>query len=632
MEHRSYIHTDIVIVGSGVAGLFAALCLPESKKILMITKEDLKECDSYLAQGGVCVLKSLDDFKCFYEDTMKAGHYENNPESVRVMIESSPDVIGTLIKLGADFDTKKDGDFDYTREGAHRNNRILHHKDETGKEITTTLLSIAKNRRNITFIPQTTMIDLIEHDNTCYGIVCEDEFGERGCILAQDIILATGGIGGLFKSSTNYPHITGDSFALAIKHGITLQDMSYIQIHPTTLYSKKSGRRFLISESVRGEGAILLNENGERFTDELQPRDVVTEAIVKEEKKFGTDHVYLTLPNMTSEEAHKRFPNIFEACMDEGYDMTKDKVPVTPAQHYMMGGIQTDINGCTSMRHLYAAGETACNGVHGKNRLASNSLLESMVFAKRAADLIAKDKEEKERIDNMRQEFIVNVSHELKTPIALIQGYAEGLTAGVADDPEDRKFYCDTIADEADHMNKLVMQLLSLSRLELGAEQTFDEDIDLHALCAEAVRKTAVLCENRGLTVEYENTHITVRTDGDLLDQVLMNYLSNAIRYTPEGKHIEISAARTGNSVRLSVFNEGEGLPEEELPKIWEKFYRTDRARTREAGGTGIGLSLVRAIADTLHGACGAENVEGGICFWFELPDLLPAEDSEIKD
>ena len=193
----------------------------------------------------------------------------------------------------------------------------------------------------------------------------------------------------------------------------------------------------------------------------------------------------------------------------------------------------------------------------------------------------------------------------------------------MADDPEDRKFYCDTIADEADHMNKLVMQLLSLSRLELGAEQTFDEDIDLHALCAEAVRKTAVLCENRGLTVEYENAHITVRTDGDLLDQVLMNYLSNAIRYTPEGKHIEISATKTGNSVRLSVFNEGDGLPEEELPKIWEKFYRTDRARTREAGGTGIGLSLVRAIADTLHGACGAENVEGGICFWFELPDLL---------
>lgn len=396
MKNKEYIETDTVIVGSGVAGLFAALCLPPEKDVLVITKEDLKECDSYLAQGGVCVLKNVNDFKCYFEDTMKAGHYENNPESVRVMIESSPEVIGTLIKLGVSFDMDDDGEFDYTREGAHRRNRILHHKDETGKEITATLLSIAKKRENITFVTQTTMIDLIEKDNTCYGIVCEDEFGEMGSIIAKDIILATGGIGGLFKNSTNFPHITGDSFALALKHNIELQDMSYIQIHPTTLYSKKSGRRFLISESVRGEGAILLNENGERFTDELQPRDVVTAAIVKEMKKFNTDHVYLTLPTMTSEEAQKRFPNIFEACMEEGYDMTKDRVPVTPAQHYMMGGVKTDINGSTSMKHLYAVGETACNGVHGKNRLASNSLLESLVFAKRAADLIASDKSEKD--------------------------------------------------------------------------------------------------------------------------------------------------------------------------------------------------------------------------------------------
>ncbi len=393
---RDFIKTDAVIVGSGVAGLFAALCLPESKKVLVITKEDLKECDSYLAQGGVCVLKDIKDFDCYFEDTMRAGHYENNPESVRVMIESSPDVISTLIQLGVQFDTDSSGSYDYTREGAHRRNRILHHKDETGKEITATLLSIAKKRKNITFIAQTTMIDLIEKDNICYGIVCEDEYGERGAILAKDIILATGGIGGLFKNSTNFPHITGDAFALALKHGIEMKDMNYIQIHPTTLYSKKSGRRFLISESVRGEGAILLNENGERFTDELQPRDVVTDAICKEMEKFGTDHVYITLPTMTSEQAQKRFPNIFEACMEEGYDITKDKVPVTPGQHYMMGGIKTDINGRTSMAHLFAVGETACNGVHGKNRLASNSLLESMVFSKRAADLIAKDSSEKE--------------------------------------------------------------------------------------------------------------------------------------------------------------------------------------------------------------------------------------------
>ena len=391
MDNQNTIKTDTVIVGCGVAGLFAALCLPRNKNILIITKDDLKECDSYLAQGGVCVLKGIDDFNCYFEDTMKAGHYENNPESVKVMIESSPEIISTLVDLGVKFDTDNDGDFDYTREGAHRQNRILHHKDETGKEITATLLSIALERENITLVSQTTMIDIIEKDNVCYGIVCEEKSGEKGIVLADDIILATGGIGGLFNNSTNYPHITGDSFALALKHGVELQDLNYIQIHPTTLYSKKSGRRFLISESVRGEGAVLLNENGERFTDELQPRDVVTNAICAEMEKFGTDHVYINLPSMTSEEAQKRFPNILDACMEEGYDITKDNVPVTPGQHYLMGGIKTDINGRTSMEHLFAVGETACNGVHGKNRLASNSLLESLVFSKRAADLIADD-------------------------------------------------------------------------------------------------------------------------------------------------------------------------------------------------------------------------------------------------
>ncbi len=397
MKRENYIKTQTVIVGSGVAGLFTALCLPDDREILIITKENLKDADSYLAQGGVCVLKSVDDYNCYYEDTMKAGHYENNPDAVRVMIESSPDIIGTLVELGVQFDTNDGGDFDYTREGAHRRSRILHFKDETGKQITATLLAIAMKRKNVTFVTRTTMIDLIERDNECFGIVCEDEYGEMGAIIADDIILATGGIGGLFLNSTNYPHITGDSFALSLKHGVELQNMNYIQIHPTTLYSKKKGRRFLISESVRGEGAILLNENGERFTDELQPRDVVTNAIVEEMRKFGTDHVYLTLPTMTSEEAAERFPNIFEACKEEGYDLTKDRVPVTPAQHYMMGGVKTDINGATSMKHLWAVGETACNGVHGKNRLASNSLLESLVFAKRAADLIASDKSEKDK-------------------------------------------------------------------------------------------------------------------------------------------------------------------------------------------------------------------------------------------
>lgn len=399
LNKNGFVKTDVVIVGSGVAGTFAALCLPQDKNVLIITKEQIKESDSYLAQGGVCVLKSIDDYECYFEDTMRAGHYENNPESVKVMIKSSPEIIKTLIELGVKFDKDTQGEPDYTREGAHSTNRILHHKDETGKEITATLLSIAKKRKNITFITQTAMIDIIEKDNVCYGIVCEDENGNRGGIIADNVILATGGLGGLFQNSTNFPHIAGDSFAISMKHGIELENMNYIQIHPTTLYSKKEGRRFLISESVRGEGAILLNENKERFCNELEPRDVVTENIRKEMQKFGTDHVYITLPTMTSEEAKKRFPNIFEECLDEGYDITKDLVPVTPAQHYFMGGIKTDIDAKTSMKNLFAVGETACNGVHGKNRLASNSLLESLVFSKRAADFISQDKLNKNDFD-----------------------------------------------------------------------------------------------------------------------------------------------------------------------------------------------------------------------------------------
>ena len=195
MKNKEYIKTDVVIVGSGVAGLFAALCLPKDKDVLIITKENTNECDSMLAQGGVCVLKDVNDFKCYFEDTMKAGHWENDPDSVKVMIESSQEVIGTLIDLGVEFDTDKNGEYDYTREGAHRRNRILHHKDETGKEITATLLDIAKQKENITIVPRTTMIDFIEKDNVCQGIVCEDEYGEMGSIIARDIILATGGPG-----------------------------------------------------------------------------------------------------------------------------------------------------------------------------------------------------------------------------------------------------------------------------------------------------------------------------------------------------------------------------------------------------------------------------------------------------
>lgn len=379
---------DIVIVGTGAAGLFAALSLPEKCKILMVTKEKVCDSDSYLAQGGICVLKSESDFDSYFEDTMRAGRYENNKESVSIMINESREVIDQLIKYGVEFERDEEGNLRFTREGAHSTYRILYHQDITGREITSKLINQAQGRKNITIKEQTTMIDLLAKDNICHGILAEHSDGTNELYYAKTVILATGGIGGLFIHSTNFRHIRGDSFAIALRHKITLENLNYIQIHPTTLYSKKEGRRFLISESVRGEGAILLNEAGERFVNELLPRDVVTEAIRNEMEKYHMPYVYLSLEKMEEEEIKCRFPHIYQTCLEEGIDITKEPIPVTPAQHYLMGGIKVNTYGETSMKNLYAVGETACNGVHGANRLASNSLLESLVFARRAADVI----------------------------------------------------------------------------------------------------------------------------------------------------------------------------------------------------------------------------------------------------
>ena len=235
------------------------------------------------------------------------------------------------------------------------------------------------------------MVDLIVKDKGCGGITGHYNGGEYISISADYTVLATGGIGGLFAHSTNYPHLTGDALALALKYDIKLQNIDYIQIHPTTLYTQKKGREFLISESVRGEGAVLLNSKGERFVDELLPRDVVANAIFDEMKKEGTKHVWLSLAAIDVEEIKSHFPNIYNRCLEEGYDITKEPIPVVPSQHYFMGGIAVDEHSKTSMPRLFAVGETACNGVHGKNRLASNSLLESLVFAKRAALNIAEN-------------------------------------------------------------------------------------------------------------------------------------------------------------------------------------------------------------------------------------------------
>ena len=393
MADNRLIKTDILIAGTGCSGLYMAMNLPSDKNILMITKSDCESSDSYLAQGGMCMLKSEDDYDSYFEDTLKAGHYENDKKSVEIMIRSSAEVVDDLVKCGARFKREKDGSLAYTREGAHSANRIIFHEDITGKEITSHLLAKVRTLPNVKIVEFTRLLDIISKDNRCLGAVIRDNNGDVIKIEAQDVVLATGGRGGLYRYSTNFRHLTGDAVAIAIKHGVELKDINYVQIHPTTFYSKKQeDRSFLISESVRGEGAKLYDKNGNRFVNELLPRDLLTEEIRRQMEKDGTEFVWEDLRTIPEDELKSHFPNIVQYCLDKGYDPFKECIPVVPAQHYFMGGIKVNHESRTSMDALYAVGETACNGVHGRNRLASNSLLESLVFAKRAAqDIMVKE-------------------------------------------------------------------------------------------------------------------------------------------------------------------------------------------------------------------------------------------------
>lgn len=380
--------TDILIVGTGASGLFAALHCPSDKNILMITKDAVENSDSFLAQGGICVLRDENDYDSFMEDTLKAGHYENRRESVDIMIRSSREVINELIGYGVDFAKQENGELNYTREGCHSKARILFHEDITGKEITRNLLKAVQKLPNVHILEYVTMLDLIEQDNTCFGILVKDKNDEYLTIEADNTILASGGIGGLYEHSTNYPHLTGDAIAIALRHNIKLENPDYVQIHPTSLYTNKPGRSFLISESVRGEGAKLYGKDGRRFANEVLPRDLMTAEIKKQMAKDNMPYVWLDMTVLGKDVILNHFPHIYEKCLEEGFDVTKQWIPIVPAQHYYMGGIHVDKYSKTTMNNLYAVGETSCNGVHGANRLASNSLLEGLVFAKRAVNKI----------------------------------------------------------------------------------------------------------------------------------------------------------------------------------------------------------------------------------------------------
>ncbi|WP_206460048.1 L-aspartate oxidase [Anaerovorax sp. IOR16] len=400
-------NVDVVIVGTGVAGLFCALNLSSDKQIVMITKDAPESSNSFLAQGGVCIKRGNEDYSSFYEDTMKAGHYQNRPEAVDTMIQNSQEVIRDLLEYGVTFE-HDNGQLLYTKEGGHSKPRILYHKDQTGQEISNTLLNRVKQSDNITILDHVTMIDLLIQNKRCLGVVATNAQNEVLEIRSRETVLGTGGVGGLYQNSTNFHHITGDALALALKYKIPLKDMDCIQIHPTTFYDSTSERCFLISESVRGEGAVLYNKDGKRFVNELMPRDLLSQAIYKQMKLDGTNHVWLSMIPIGEKEIKRHFPTIYKHCLEKGFDVTKEWIPVVPAQHYCMGGILVDLQSKTTFKQLYAVGEVSCNGVHGANRLASNSLLESLVFSKKAAKQIELEFEETFCLNSNTPEYKIN--------------------------------------------------------------------------------------------------------------------------------------------------------------------------------------------------------------------------------
>jgi len=392
--------SDFLIVGGGISGLTASLVCAQKGSVTLLTKGKTEETATEKAQGGIAVaLDSVNDSTSFHlEDTLEAGAGLCDREAVEVLVRDGVERVKELIQMGADFDRTQSG-FELNIEGAHRKRRILHAGDYTGKEIARTLAAHVIKDKNINIRNFIFGKDLIIKDGRCIGVSAFDsEKGEKAVFLASAVIISTGGVCQLYRYTTNPEFATGDGMAMAYRAGAVLRDMEFVQFHPTALVQFKgldeevAFPQFLISEAVRGEGALLLNKNGERFMEkyhiqaELAPRDIVSRAIFEEMKKTDSDHVHLNLSGIDPEKTKKRFPTIYRTCRDVGLDLTSDDIPVAPAAHYFMGGIKTDLDGRTNIPGLWAAGEAMSSGVHGANRLASNSLLEGVVFGRRAAE------------------------------------------------------------------------------------------------------------------------------------------------------------------------------------------------------------------------------------------------------
>lgn len=389
---------DVIIAGSGVAGLYTALNLDPKLRVLVLCKQEMLLTNTALAQGGVAAVLDLinDSYDLHFEDTMIAGGQKNDPRAVRVLVEEGPDDVRRIYQMGVDFDKKPDGTLSSTLEGGHCRNRIVHHRDSTGRAIAECLSQQVLARENIDVVEFATLFRLERVSGGFLSYILLD--GKAVTLSSSFVVLATGGIGRVYKYTTNSKIATGDGIRLAYELGCRIRHLDYVQFHPTAFAAEPARERFLISEAVRGEGAYLLNCNRERFMDrydprlELAPRDVVSKSIILESRRCGSENFYLDITRKPAEFLKDRFPMIYARCLEEGVDITKDCIPVYPCQHYLMGGIAVDLNARTDMDRLYAVGECSNTGVHGANRLASNSLLEALVFGRRAAlDIMSRE-------------------------------------------------------------------------------------------------------------------------------------------------------------------------------------------------------------------------------------------------
>jgi L-aspartate oxidase len=399
------LQTDYLVIGSGIAGLNFALKVADKGKVIIVTKSQAESSSSQLAQGGIAaVMYTPDSYEKHVQDTLTAGDGLCNEKIVRIAITESTERIQELISWGTNFDKTTSGKYDLAKEGGHSEYRVLHHKDNTGKEIMRALLEKARNHPNIEFFENYFAVDLITQHHlgqivtkrtpniTCYGAyVLNPETNLIDTILSKVTLMATGGAGNVYLTTTNPPIATGDGVAMVHRARGKIENMEFIQFHPTTLYNPNDHPSFLISEAVRGFGGILKTTDGREFMQKydkrksLAPRDIVTRAIDNEMKLSGDDYVYLDCRHLNNNDLINHFPNIYAKCLSIGIDISKDMIPVVPAAHYTCGGIITDDRGRSSIKNLYAAGECACTGLHGANRLASNSLLEAVVFSHRAS-------------------------------------------------------------------------------------------------------------------------------------------------------------------------------------------------------------------------------------------------------